>query len=73
MEALSEETNQDLNVMLERYLEHRFKASAMNVCQTQPLTKMNVDKMTVEFKKEALKAKPIRTSRIIPIPLSLRD
>ena len=39
----------DLNVTLAAYLEHQFKASSMNICQTQPLSKMNVDKMTVEF------------------------
>ena len=59
--------------MLEKYLEHRFRDSAMNVCQTQPLTKMKEDKMTIEFKNEAMRKKPIRTTRIIPIPLPLRD
>ena len=45
----------------------------MNICQTQPLAMMNVPKMTVEFKQESLKIKPKRTTRVIPVPLPLRD
>lgn len=62
-----------LNVNLNLFLRARFEASSMNVCQTQPLSMMNVPKMTVEFKNESLKTKPKLTTRVIPIPLSLRE
>ena len=45
----------------------------MNICQTQPLSLMNVPKMTVEFKEESKKIKAKRTSRNIPVPLSMRE
>ena len=32
------------------FLKSAFSASSMNICQTQPLSMMNVEKMTVEFK-----------------------
>ena len=58
---------------MEDFLSKHFRNSAMNVCQTQPLTKMKVDDMTVEFKNDEMKNKPIRKTRIIQIPLPLRD
>ena len=63
----------DLNKELALFLQQRFKASSMNVCQTQALSMMNIPKMTVEFKKESFKMKPKRTTRVIPVPLPLRD
>ena len=47
----------DLNTNLNQFLRYWFEASSMNICQTQPLSMMNVPKMTVEFKNESLKAK----------------
>ena len=66
-------TKGNLTDQLEDFLRHKFKASSMNIYQTQPLSMMNVPKMTVEFKEETKRTKPKRTSRIIPIPLAMRE
>ena len=50
-----------------------FEASSMNICQTQPLSMMNVDKMKVEFKDGSKGMKAKRTSRVIPVPLAMRE
>ena len=69
---LIEKMKGNLNENLEKFLKAKFKASSMNICQTQPLSMMNVPKMTVEFKEESKKIKAKRTSRIIPVPLAMR-
>ena len=63
----------DLSENCADFLKAHFKSSSMNICQTQPLTMMNVDKMKVEFKdgNKGMKAK--RTSRVIPVPLAMRE
>ena len=55
------------------FLKKFFKASSMNICQTQPLSMMNVEKMTVEFKEGFKGMKAKRTSRVIPVPLAMRE
>merc|ERR1712015_386055 len=55
------------------FLKLKFKNSAMNICQTQPLSMMNVDKMKVEFKEGSNGMKAKRTSRVIPVPLAMRE
>ena len=55
------------------FLKEKFKASSMNVCQTQPLSVMKVPKMTVEFKDGKKGTKVNRTSRVIPVPLAMRE
>ena len=45
----------------------------MNTCQTQALSMMQVPKMTVEFKNESEAIQPKRTTRVIPIPLAMRN
>ena len=44
----------------------------MNVCKTQPLNKMRVTPMTVELKSERTDRHPLKTTRIIPVPLPLQ-
>ena len=46
----------------------KFKASSMNICQTQPLLMMNVPKMIVELKEGVQGTKAKRTSRVIASP-----
>ena len=55
------------------FLKSFFEASSMNICQTQPLSMMNVEKMTVEFKEGSKGMKAKRTSRVIPVPLAMRE
>ena len=55
------------------FLKNRYKASSMNVCQTQPLSVMKVPKMTVELKDDKAGTKAKRTSRVIPVPLAMRE
>ena len=45
----------------------------MNICQTQPLSVMKVPKMTVELKDGRTGTKAKRTSRVIPVPLAMRE
>ena len=54
-------------------LKSHFSASAMNICQTQALFMMNMPKMTVEFKEGSQGTKAKRTSRVIPVPLAMRE
>ena len=61
----------DLSENCAHFLKASFKASAMNVCQTQPLSMMKVDKMTVEFKVGFKGMKAKKTSRVIPVPLAI--
>ena len=63
----------DLSENCAKYLKMSFKASAMNICQTQPLSMMKVDKMTVEFKEGLKGMKAKKTSRVIPVPLAMRE
>ena len=49
---LIEKMKGNLNENLEKFPKAKFKSSSMNICQTQPLSMMNVPKMTVEFKEE---------------------
>ena len=56
------------------FLKHHFRKSSMNICQTQKLSMMNVEELTIEFKNESLKEKaPKLTTRVIPVPLARRD
>ena len=55
------------------FLKDHFRASSMNICQTQPLSVMKVPKMTVEFKDGSKGTKAKRTSRVIPVPLAMRE
>ena len=71
--ARLKEADGDIHENMNIYLKQRFKASSMNICQTQPLAMMNVPKMTVEFKNESMKVKPKCTTQVIPIPLPLRE
>ena len=50
-----EKTKGNLTDKLSDFIKIRFKASSMNICQTQPLSMMNVPKMTIEFKDETKK------------------
>ena len=52
-----EKTKGNHTEKLEEFLKIKFKASAMNICQTQPLSMMNVPKMIVEFKEDSKKVK----------------
>ena len=45
----------------------------MNICQTQPLAMMQVEKMKVELKDGHKGIKAKRTSRVIPVPLAMRE
>ena len=63
----------DLSDNCATFLKKAFKASAMNICQTQPLSMMNVEKMTVEFKDGSKGMKAKKTSRVIPVPLAMRE
>ena len=45
----------------------------MNVCKTQPLNKMKVTPMKVELKNERADRHPLKTTRIIPVPLPLQE
>ena len=63
----------DLSENCTKFLQMNFKASAMNICQTQPLSMMKVDKMTVEFKEGFKGMKAKKTSRVIPVPLAMRE
>lgn len=58
----------DLSTTLASFLRYRFKASAMNICQTQSLPMMNVPKMTVELKEGFKETKAKRTTRVITSP-----
>ena len=55
------------------FLRAHFQSSSMNICQTQHLSMMNVQKMTVEFKEGSKGMKAKRTSRVIPVPLAMRE
>ena len=63
----------DLSENCADFLKAVFKSSSMNICQTQPLSMMNVDKMKVEFKEGCKGMKAKRTSRVIPVPLAMRE
>ena len=65
--------DKDMDQILKEFLVDRFKGSAMNTCQTQKLSMMDVGEMKVVFKDEYKSRKPIKTTHIIPIPLALRD
>ena len=54
-----EKTEGDLADNCAEFLKRTFKATSMNICQTQPLSMMKVDKMTEEFKEgfKGMKAK----------------
>ena len=50
------------------------RAGALNTCKTQKLNMMNITPMSVEFRDKAKgKQRPIKSSRIIPVALPLRD
>ena len=57
----------------EEFLREYFMGSAMNICKTQPLNKMRVTPMTVELKSERADRHPLKTTRIIPVPLPLQE
>ena len=57
---------------MEKFLRKKFLASAMNVCKTEPLNKMKVTPMKVELKNERADRHPLKTTRIIPVPLPLQ-
>ena len=57
----------------EEFLKEYFIGSAMNVCKTQPLNKMRVTPMTVELKSERADRHPLKTTRIIPVPIPLQE
>ena len=59
--------------ILEEFLRQKFATSAMNVCKTQPLDKMNVSPMSVELKNARANRHPLKTTRIIPTPLALQE
>jgi len=45
---------------LENFLKIKFSNSAMNVCKTQPLNKMNVSPMSVELKNARTDRHPLK-------------
>ena len=66
-------TGKQQDEFLTKYLKEFFASSSMNICQTQKLSMMSVQKMKVEFKDSARIKSPIKTTRIIPVPLPLRE
>ena len=69
----TKDDDKNLDHILKQFMVDKFKGSAMNTCQTQKLSMMDVGEMKVIFKDEYKSRKPIKTTHIIPIPLALRD
>ena len=59
--------------VIEEFLKQKFIASAMNICKSQPLNQMNVSPMSVELKHARADRHPLKTTRIIPVPLALQE
>ena len=72
-ERILRSKKEDINQTLAEVLKRRFKGSSMNLCQTQPLPMMKVPEMMVELKDEFKNMQAKKTTRVIPVPLALRD
>ena len=63
----------DLSENCANFLKENYKASSMNICQTQPLPVIKISKMTVELKDGKAGTKAKRTSRVILVPLAMKE
>ena len=68
-----ERTGDKRDMLLTKTLKRHFQDSSMNICQTKKLSMMAVPKMRVELKDSTKNKAPIKTTRIIPVPLPLRE